>query len=147
MTETPISLALVRRVPNRMTKENFIAEPGTYPSRGVASPEKPMIGAPCASPAQASLASSPKLRLAGPVPLGTRLRSRLAMIARSSPQRNWEWLQFRRRKERYFRYLQGGGRQAPRFGDDRTAYIIGLCGSGRNYITYWLLQNIGRRAK
>lgn len=147
LTETSNSLALVRRVPDRMTKETFTAEPGTYPSRAVASPEKPMIDARCASTAQASLASSPKLRLAGPAPLGTRLRSRLAMIARSSPQRNWEWLQFRRRKERYFRYLQGGGRQAPRFGNDRTAYIIGLCGSGRNYITYWLLQNIGRRAR
>ncbi|MGH9533890.1 MAG: hypothetical protein ACRD2E_03430 [Terriglobales bacterium] len=71
----------------------------------------------------------------------------MAKIARSSPQRNWEWLQSRRRGARFFRHQNDDRRPAPRFGDDRTAYVIGLCGSGRFYITCWLLLNIGRRAK
>jgi hypothetical protein len=35
----------------------------------------------------------------------------------------------------------------PRLGDDRTAYVIGLCGSGRLYLKELIKQNIGKRAK
>jgi len=36
---------------------------------------------------------------------------------------------------------------APRLGNDRTAYILGLFGTGRMYINELVLQNIGERAK
>ena len=36
---------------------------------------------------------------------------------------------------------------APRLGNDRTAYILGLFGTGRMYINELILQNIGERAK
>src|SRR5580692_9542864 len=35
----------------------------------------------------------------------------------------------------------------PHLGNDKTAYLIGLFGSGRSYINELLLQNIGERAK
>src|SRR5579864_2480059 len=39
------------------------------------------------------------------------------------------------------------GWKAPHLGNDKTAYFIGLFGSGRSYINELLLQNIGERAK
>ena len=35
----------------------------------------------------------------------------------------------------------------PHLGNDRTAYVIGLFGTGRSYINELMLQNIGERAK
>jgi hypothetical protein len=39
------------------------------------------------------------------------------------------------------------GWKVPRLGDDRTAYVIGLFGTGRLYIIELMLQNIGERAR
>jgi len=39
------------------------------------------------------------------------------------------------------------GWSIPHTGKDRTAYVIGLFGSGRWYVTQMISQNIGRRAK
>jgi hypothetical protein len=44
-------------------------------------------------------------------------------------------------------HLVEKGWKVPRLGKDRTAYVIGLYGSGRHYINELLLQNIGERAK
>jgi hypothetical protein len=38
------------------------------------------------------------------------------------------------------------GWRVPRLGNDRTAYIVGLFGSGRWYVNELLLQNMGKRA-
>ena len=43
--------------------------------------------------------------------------------------------------------LRSGHLMAPRFGNDRTAYVVGLYGSGRWYIHALLRQNFGKRAK
>lgn len=43
--------------------------------------------------------------------------------------------------------LEDWGREVPHTGSDRTAYIVGLFGSGRWYVNELLLHNIGRRAK
>jgi hypothetical protein len=37
--------------------------------------------------------------------------------------------------------------KVPHFGNDRTAYVIGLFGSGRSYINELILQNFGPRAR
>jgi hypothetical protein len=37
--------------------------------------------------------------------------------------------------------------KAPRFGNDRTAYLIGLFGTGRWYVYTLMRQNLGKRAK
>jgi hypothetical protein len=39
------------------------------------------------------------------------------------------------------------GLEVPHLGNDRTAYIVGLFGTGRSYINRLMLQNIGVRAK
>src|ERR1700722_18366723 len=39
------------------------------------------------------------------------------------------------------------GSDVPHLGNDKTAYFIGLFGSGRTYVNELLLQNIGERAK
>ncbi len=44
-------------------------------------------------------------------------------------------------------HLLERGWNVPRLGNDRTAYIIGLFGTGRWYINELILQNIGERAK
>src|SRR5271165_1273214 len=44
------------------------------------------------------------------------------------------------------KFLLSRGWRVPRVGKDRTAYIIGLFGSGRWYINRLLLYNIGERA-
>ena len=43
--------------------------------------------------------------------------------------------------------LEDWGWRVPRLGDDRTAYIIGLWGSGRNYLVDQLMDNIGVRER
>jgi len=50
------------------------------------------------------------------------------------------------RRKLYFQ-LQDWGWKAPRLGNDRTAYIIGLFGTGRMYINELMRQNIGERAE
>jgi hypothetical protein len=45
------------------------------------------------------------------------------------------------------RYLGIWDRKVPHVGNDRTAYVIGLFGSGRGYINELLLKNLGKRAK
>lgn len=37
--------------------------------------------------------------------------------------------------------------KAPRFGNDRTVYMVGLYGSGRTYVQELMTQNLGRRSK
>ena len=37
--------------------------------------------------------------------------------------------------------------KVPHLGNDRTAYVIGLFGTGRSYVNELMLQNIGERAK
>ncbi len=39
------------------------------------------------------------------------------------------------------------GWNVPHLGNDRTAYVIGLFGTGRQYVNELILQNIGERAK
>ena len=39
------------------------------------------------------------------------------------------------------------GWKIPHLGNDRTAYVIGLFGTGRSYVNELMLQNIGERAK
>lgn len=43
--------------------------------------------------------------------------------------------------------IRNGQWNVPRFGDDKTAYVIGLFGSGRLYVNTLILQNFGRRAR
>ena len=45
------------------------------------------------------------------------------------------------------RYLGSWDWRIPHLGNDRTAYVIGLFGSGRLYVTTLMLKNLGRRAK
>jgi hypothetical protein len=45
------------------------------------------------------------------------------------------------------RFVDWGWKEVPREGNDRTAYVIGLFGSGRTYIYQLLLQHIGKRAQ
>jgi len=44
-------------------------------------------------------------------------------------------------------HLVDWGWYVPHVGDDRTAYVMGLCGTGRLYVCELILQNIGERAK
>jgi hypothetical protein len=44
-------------------------------------------------------------------------------------------------------HLVERGWKVPHRGNDRTAYVIGLFGSGRSYITGLMLQNIGERSE
>jgi len=67
---------------------------------------------------------------------------RLIRFARKSRR---EQLQVARRHVRY--RLLTWGWKFPHVGNDRTAYVIGLFGSGRWYINEQLLRNIGERAK
>jgi hypothetical protein len=55
-----------------------------------------------------------------------------------------EQLQVARATVRY--RLLNWGWKVPHVGNDRTAYVIGLFGSGRWYINELLQQNIGERA-
>lgn len=51
------------------------------------------------------------------------------------------------RMEKRNAFLPAEDRGSPDFGDYRTAYIIGLFGTGRRYINELILQNIGERAQ
>jgi hypothetical protein len=82
-----------------------------------------------------------------------RVPHKLSRFARKSPH---EWLdgliRFARRSphERAFivrRYFGNWDWRVPHLGNDRTAYVMGLFGSGRGYITGLLLNNLGERAK
>jgi hypothetical protein len=44
-------------------------------------------------------------------------------------------------------YIRTGHWKVPHLGNDRTAYVLGLAGTGRLYINELMLQNIGERAK
>lgn len=63
---------------------------------------------------------------------------RLARFARRSPYDRAVTLRS---------YLGSFSWTVPRFGSDRTAYVIGLFGSGRLYVNGLLLKNIGKRRK
>src|SRR5229473_1387991 len=66
---------------------------------------------------------------------------KLIRFARKSPG---EQLRVARATVRY--HLIERGWKIPHLGDDRTAYVIGLFGTGRCYIIELMLQNIGERA-
>jgi len=55
--------------------------------------------------------------------------------------------QLRKVRAKFFRHLLERRWITPCRGNDRTAYVIGLFGSGRWYINELLLQHIGERAK
>jgi hypothetical protein len=67
---------------------------------------------------------------------------RLAEFTRLSPRE-----QLQKVRAKVFRHLVGGRWIIPRKGNDRTAYVIGLFGTGRWYINELMLQNVGSRAK
>jgi hypothetical protein len=80
---------------------------------------------------------------------------RLIRFARKSPR---EQLRAVRTSVRY-RFVESrwriphlgddgeSGLEVPHLGNDRTAYVIGLFGTGRSYVNRLMLQNIGERAK
>jgi hypothetical protein len=82
-----------------------------------------------------------------------RVSHKLVRFARKSPRQFIrDLIKFARksRHERAFiarRYLGNWDWRIPRYGNDRTAYVIGLFGSGRGYITTLLLKHLGKRAK
>jgi hypothetical protein len=57
------------------------------------------------------------------------------------------WRELRTTRRRLRSHLEDRGWKVPRIGNDRTAYVIGLFGSGRWYINELMLQNIGKRAR
>lgn len=63
---------------------------------------------------------------------------RLVRFSKKSPR---EKLQTVRRKWKAIKP------KAVRLGNDRTAYVIGLFGTGRSYINELILQNVGKRAE
>jgi hypothetical protein len=67
---------------------------------------------------------------------------KLVSLARKSPREQW---QIARANVRY--ELLRRGWKVPHLGNDRTAYVIGLFGTGRWYINELILQNIGERAR
>jgi len=66
-------------------------------------------------------------------------------------QARWHYLQLRRTDAQgRFRYLYSPVRDrlfVPRLGNDRTAYFVGLFGSGRLYLFQTLMRSIGKRAR
>ena len=44
-------------------------------------------------------------------------------------------------------WIASNGSKLPHLGNDRTAYVIGLSGSGRLYLNELIRQNIGKRAE
>ena len=77
----------------------------------------------------------------------------LPLSAQRSPTQILKKLISFARKSRYERafavrrYLGEWGSRIPHLGNDRTTYVIGLFGSGRNYITGLMLKHLGKRAK
>jgi hypothetical protein len=67
--------------------------------------------------------------------------ARLCRFARK-PRREQTWILRWHVRIRLFRW----GWRIPRIGNDRTAYVIGLFGTGRWYVNELLLNNIGERA-
>ena len=66
----------------------------------------------------------------------------LGRFARKSPPK-----QLQRVRAKVFRHLVKGRWIIPHRGNDRTAYVLGLFGTGRWYINELMQQNIGQRAK
>jgi hypothetical protein len=62
---------------------------------------------------------------------------KLVRFARKSPREQLRAVHYR---------LVQGGWKAPHLGNDRTAYVIGLVGTGRSYVAQLMLRNIGERA-
>ena len=72
---------------------------------------------------------------------------RLIRFARKSPRERCQAIaRYRLRRANPFRSLLISDGSEVRFGNDRTAYIIGLWGSGRMYVLDLLRQKIGERA-
>jgi hypothetical protein len=70
---------------------------------------------------------------------------KLVRFARKFIHDYWQLLL---KKQRNFRgHMEDRGWKVAHRGNDRTAYIIGLFGSGRWYINELIVQSIGRRAK
>jgi hypothetical protein len=67
---------------------------------------------------------------------------KLIRFARKSPREQW---QVARATVRYQLFRRGW--KVPHFGNDKTAYVIGVFGTGRWYINQLILQNIGERAR
>jgi hypothetical protein len=67
---------------------------------------------------------------------------RLTRFARKSPS---EQLRIARRTLLW--YFIERGLVVPHVGNDRTAYVVGLFGSGRHYVNELIVGNIGERAK
>jgi len=78
---------------------------------------------------------------------------KLVRFARKSPRQLFhDLIRFARRSphERAWivrRYFGNWDWRVPHLGNDRTAYIIGLFGTGRGYINEVLLKNLGERAR
>ena len=78
---------------------------------------------------------------------------KLVRFARKSPHQLFHDLIRFARKSRHERaatvrrYLGNWDWRIPHLGNDRTAYVIGLFGSGRGYINELMLKNLGKRAK
>lgn len=70
------------------------------------------------------------------------LAQRLVKFARKTPRQQ---LQIARAKFRYRLIARVG--KFPHVGKDRTAYIIGLFGTGRSYVNELLVHNIGERRR
>ena len=66
---------------------------------------------------------------------------KLVRLARTSPSEQY------RAARAFVESADWPGWKAPHQGSDRTAYVIGLFGSGRWYINQLILKNIGDRAK
>ncbi len=80
--------------------------------------------------------------VAGPVKAHVaRLRQQVKVLASMQNGVNPEGLDQGGSKMRYGAERQGNTRR------DRTAYVIGLFGTGRRYVNQLLLENIGRRAR
>jgi hypothetical protein len=66
------------------------------------------------------------------------LLQKLIRFARKSPREQLAKVQY---------HLVNWGWNVPHLGNDRTAYVIGLFGTGRLYVNGLIVQNIGDRAK
>ena len=66
---------------------------------------------------------------------------RLVRLARKPPREQLATVQY------YFTQPVTPRWYVPRLGKDRTAYVIGLVGTGRFYVTRLIFGNIGKRAK
>jgi hypothetical protein len=67
---------------------------------------------------------------------------KLVKFARKSPREQSQAV-----RDRIRHLLVEGGWKVPCVRNDRTAYIIGLLGTGRSYVAQLIVQNIGERAE